>query len=382
MPIRISVDRSMFEGGKPRTVAIYPGITVQAQSFSTGVPYLSIENQRGIVQMLKMGSQIWYAEFDSKPLGMLSTLPNHEPPNFTPSLDFKKRSDQYLENYGALLVHCGPHRMGCPDRPEDHPLHGSLPLMSFNDPVVLTGTDSKGHYVEIRCISNNPITIGEGFNYTVKVATRIYAHEALVHTVTTTINNLATPTEFMFLEHANHRLVDGSRIIYSPALNDLVIREKDPGHIAKLLAAEQEHYRVIKTSFAQNPQQHTRVDLSRKLYPEIVLYGKQIGDQAIAAQVRLEDLSADVTIYDPRELPLLAVWMRQATEEQANREGFVVTNSLGLLPATGKPQGVNDARRDGEIGKVEREREVHCTVGLLNENELRARVPNLDELLK
>ena len=381
MPTRIHVDRSLFEGDKPSIVAAYQGITVQAQSFSTGVPYLLIENQRGKVQMLRIGCQIWYTEFDEKPQGMISTLPNHEPPNFIPSQDFAERSAQYLKNYGAVLVHCAPY-MGCPDKPEDHPLHGSLPLMSFDDPVVIAGTDRKGHYVEIRCKSNDPITVGKDFNYTVGVATRIYAHEALVHTATTTTNNLATPMEFMFLEHANHRLIDGARVIYWPALNDLVIRQKDPGHISTLLPAEQEHYRAIKESFARDPWQHTRVDLSRILYPEIVLYGKSTGDQAIAAQVRLPDLCADVTIFDPRELPLLAIWMRQATEEQANREGFVVTNSLGLLPATGKPQGLNDARRDREVGTVGTERTVHCTVGLLNENELRARVPNLDDLLK
>ena len=80
------------------------------------------------------------------------------------SLDFETRSNQYLADYGALLVHCGPRRMGCPDKPEDHPLHGDLPLMNFSDPVVKFEQDQKGVYVEIIGFSDDTITKGTNNN--------------------------------------------------------------------------------------------------------------------------------------------------------------------------------------------------------------------------
>ena len=382
---------NMFDGSKPHMVASYKGIEVQAHRFSTGVPYLEIANERGEARLLPYrGHQVWSAVFDECILGMESLVkePSLNPCGQDISLDFETRSNQYLADYGALLVHCGPRRMGCPDKPEDHPLHGDLPLMNFSDPVVKFEQDQKGVYVEIIGFSDDTITKGTNNNsgYFVRVKTRIYASEALVHTETTTfkaprIFGKTGELEYMFLEHANHRKIYGGRLVFCPDLANLRVREKDPDHIQNLLEEEQAAYSALKAAAVENPAQFFKIDLKHEIYPELVLYGEQqAAKEAVAAQVR-PDGFADVTIYSPEQLKQMIIWMRDATDEQAEREKFAPTNSLGLLPATGLPQGFNDAQRMNEVGTVLKDRTVNCAVGLLNPQEARARIPDLEKRL-
>lgn len=391
MDAQATFQRSMFKPGDGYLAGEYEGIQVKARMFDSGVPYLEIINNRGVMTMLPYrGCQLWHAEFDGHVLGMesLRQEPSLKPLGEDISQDFEKRSQQFLYDYGALLVHCGARRMGCPDSPKDHPLHGELPLMKFLDPARVFGEDEHGAYVNIiGGLSDDRLTIGEGYAFSVRVATRVYADEALIHTETSVHNHHKSPLEFMFLEHANHGKVDGSAIVFAPDISNLRVREKDPGHIQSLLQDEQAAYHALKAAAVADPYQFMEVDLSRKLFPELVFYGEQKAQgEAIAAQVR-PDGYADVTIYDPRELPQMVIWMRDATPEQADREGFVVTNSLGLLPATGLPQGYNDAKKAGEVGEIlpysqnDHGKTVHCTVGLLNPEELEARMPNLENLL-
>ncbi len=385
--IRLTTDQNMFTTGSPVELGNYDGLRVLAGSYDGhGLPYLDVQNSRGMVRILaNRGLQVWGAEFDGERLGMDSLVktPHPKPLDQEVSSDPAIRTRQYLADYGAYSVGCGVTVMGCAGPEDNHPLHGNLPLMGFECPVISWGEDKSGKLVTIAGFSQEGLNGSMDRAYIVKREVTINDKTALIHLATTTYNRGLGDLDFMFLEHINHRKVDGSRVIFYPDLQNLRVREQDPGHISSLSPAEQIAYQALKNAARENPQQFMHVNLGRPIFPELVFYGEQHGDYAIAAQVRA-DGSADITAYDPRELKQLVIWMRDATEEQAEREGFAVTNSLGLLPATGKPEGYSQAKKDGEVGIVnpDQSRTANIVLGRLNREELLVTIPDLEKRLR
>jgi len=377
----INVSRTDYNKS-PKQVAEHEGITVHAGLFeNTGVPYLLIANNRGEIRMLPYrGPQIWSAHLDDKDLQMESV--RTEPRNIVVSSDPEERMHQFLSEYGALYVPCGVLTMGCPDDPKTEFLHGRHPMANCKDAIIGKGSDENGPWIEIRSKSDDPTMQGPEHDYVTLSRNRVYLDRALVYNSLTTGNKMPTAMDYMFLAHVNLRKVDGGTLIYAPGLENLRVRQKDPDHIGGLPPEVQENYHRLKRMFTEQPELHRKIDLGQKLYPEIVLYGEQAKlGQALMGQV-LPDLSAHVSMYDPSKLPQAIIWMRDATPEQADDEGFSPTNSLGLIFATGLPEGKNDARARGEVLSVPKMRTDHAVFGLMNEVELRDRVKDLDELLR
>ncbi|MEZ4677940.1 MAG: hypothetical protein R2932_27350 [Caldilineaceae bacterium] len=96
-----------------RTLVETSALTASTFRYASGVAALRLTNDQGELIMLPFqGQQIWSATFGGRNITMKSMF---EQPNAT---------QNYLETYGAFLIHCGATAMGVPMGEDTHPLHG------------------------------------------------------------------------------------------------------------------------------------------------------------------------------------------------------------------------------------------------------------------
>ena len=108
--------RPQFFDLTEQTLVTHGDLSATAFRYASGVEAVRLRNGAGSLVMLPFqGQQIWSAEFGGRKLTMKSMF---EEPNAT---------QNYLENYGGFLLHCGATAMGVPAAGDTHPVHGELP---------------------------------------------------------------------------------------------------------------------------------------------------------------------------------------------------------------------------------------------------------------
>ena len=152
MPARIDLYRSNFDE-KERQLACMGSFTVSTFRYASGIEAIRITNARGEIIVLPFkGQQIWRASFDGRELTMRSMF------------DEPISTREYLENYGAFMIHCGITGLGAPGPEDNHSLHGELPNAPFNSAWLELDPDKRsakvgGTYQHTVAFSTNYLAI-------------------------------------------------------------------------------------------------------------------------------------------------------------------------------------------------------------------------------
>ena len=113
--MRIELFDQMFNE-KERPLCQFDAFSITTFRYKSGVAALRIINARGEIIVLPFqGQQVWRANFDGRELTMRSMF---DEPVFT---------REYLENYGAFMIHCGITGLGAPGPEAVSYTHLTLP---------------------------------------------------------------------------------------------------------------------------------------------------------------------------------------------------------------------------------------------------------------
>lgn len=354
---RLTLKNSDFDR---KGVKAYKGLVASTSRYDTGVERLTISNNLGEVDLLPTwGHQIWKATFLEQSLGMDSLV------------KIPQRTTDYLTNYGAFLLHCGPRRMGCPDieAGDTHELHGTLPNALFGYNELKWGEDNQGPFISLEgnMRDRRRIDPSDGYRYNVRVVTTLHANSSVIDVSTRVKNNYAGPMELMVMEHVNFRLVPGSQLVYSAFCTpkNTYPRKKDPAHAHTL-----DKLSSLKEAMKTNPRAHDKVSDEPIYQDEFVVYlhGYLADTMGWAHSMQvMPDGHAHYVAHMPKQFPVVVRWMRTVPEPP---DSFPVRSAMGLcLPATAEAGGYTDAKKKGMVIEVPfgGEWNSHIKAGLLNE---------------
>jgi hypothetical protein len=318
--------RPRFFTEREKVLIEFGPLSASAFLFGSGVAGLRLKNQLGeLVTLPFQGQQIWSAEFGGRNLAMKSMFGEPRP------------TRQYLETYGAFMIHCGATAMGVPSKDDAHPLHGELPNAPYQRAYVVAGQDKKGAYIGLG--GRYQYTVAFNHNYTAEPRVKLYAGSTLFD-VTMTITNLKrSDMELMYLVHANFRPVDNGRLVYSaPCTPEHVrVRRSIPSHIRPLPG-----YVEFVEELGRRPDKHNLLAPDLLFDPEVVFSIDYLTDDAGWAhslQVH-PDGSADYVRHRPDQLDKGIRWISRTGDQDA----------LGLvLPATAEPEGYAAEKAKGNI---------------------------------
>ena len=265
--IRVNLPRSLFSSPVETELVRHGEITVSVYS-ERDVACLRIRNSRGNILCLPyQGQQIWSAYFDGRELTMKSMF------------DKPKQTREYLQNYGAWLLHCGVSAMGCPGAQDRHPLHGELPNAPIDDAWLELGHEEalRGGRPFVRLCGEWRHTVAFTCNYRVQLSAELTAGKALVR-VAVRVTNLRThgSVPLMYLAHVNFRPHNGATLSYSavPDAKHIRVRTAVPSHVT--LSPE---ILAFINKLAAEPALHDKVSAAQPYDPEVVLYADYATDR-------------------------------------------------------------------------------------------------------
>lgn len=343
--MKLHLAQAMFERHE-RTFVSAGEFTVTGFRYASGVAALRVIAPRTELVVLPFkGQQIWRAGFDGQDVTMKSM--------FDEPVDTR----EYLETYGAFLLHCGLTAMGGPGPEDSHPLHGELPNAPFQTA-----------YVEMR---NGDLVIGGTWQYAVAFTVNYLARiEIAVPTdsaslrVAVNVENLRhAPMPLMYLAHANFRPVDMGELIYaSPCTPETVrVRTSVPAHITP-----PQGYREFIAELQRNPRRHHVLDPSLAFDPEVVFEIDLLpGDDGWThAMQRHPDGTADFISHVHEQGPHATRWICRTPDQQglgiafpstAGVEGYAAETAKGRIVEVG-PRGFwSIDMRMGRLGATEAE---------------------------
>jgi hypothetical protein len=285
-------------------------LTASTFRFSTGVLALRIANEVGWIDLLPyQGQQVWDAQFYGRRLTMKSIFGE---PQLQPN---------YLESYGAFLIHCGATAMGRPSSGDTHPLHGELPNARYQSPRLRVGSDDLGAYMSLTGTYHHRVAFNCHYEAQPTVTLRSASGRL---SVDMTIQNLRqSQMDLMYMMHINFLPVDDAELV------DSVSRAA--------------------------PARRAVLDYGRTVDPELVLDldgGANSEGWSHAAQLH-PDGSADFVSHRPDELDHVLRWLVRNGDEDA----------LGLsLPATAQAEGYAAEKAKGHVRSLPPDARFHCTV--------------------
>ena len=181
--MRIELYDQMFNE-KERPLCQFDAFSITTFRYESGVagPAHNKRPRRDYCLALS-GQQVWRANFDGRELTMRSMF---DEPVFT---------REYLENYGAFMIHCGITGLGAPGPEDNHSLHGELPNAPFNSAWLELDPDKRstkvgGTYQHIVAFSTN---------YLATIETALKAESALFDVSVSVENLKQTPMDLMYL---------------------------------------------------------------------------------------------------------------------------------------------------------------------------------------
>jgi hypothetical protein len=303
-----------------------PDFTATTYTYPSGVQALQLENNHGHLILLPFqGQQIWDAVLSGRRLTMKTMFEDPKP------------TQNYLENYGGLLLHCGITAMGVPSSSDTHPLHGELPNAPFQTAILKLGSDENGHYIALSGTYQH--TVAFAHNYIATPEIRFYANSTTVN-IQLSIKNLKnSPMDLMYLAHLNLRPINEAELIYSAIISPQTIRIRSsiPSHV-KISDEALQQLEQLK----HNPELHHKLTTGISYDPEIVFIIDYHADQngwAHSLQIH-PDGSADYVTHRPNQLPVGVRWLTRTPDQ----------DGLGLvLPATAEPLGYNHEKAAGRI---------------------------------
>ena len=328
---KLNLYKSFFSE-KEKVIIQSGSLFASAFLFPSEVCGLRIKNSKGELVILPFqGQQIWSARFLDRELAMKST--------FTYPLP----TSEFLKTYGGFLLHCGATAMGVPSAQDNHPPHGELPNIPYEQAYIKFGEDERGCYLAVG--GKTEYRLAFRTNYKAEPEIRLY-EEATVADVSMKITNLRSqPMEYMYLCHINFRPFDGSRLVYSaPADKEHIKVHMDIPDA--LPAPKRDKLKDYMLKIAENPSIHNMVDSNTQIYdPEILLTIKYLTDHsgyAHSMQIMPEG-DAFYISFRPDQLPIGLRWISRTGDEDA----------MGLtLPATAEHKGYTNAKQNGWIRTI------------------------------
>ncbi len=300
--------------------------TVTAFIYPGGEQGLCIDNGRLALDCLPFrGQQIWDARADGESLRMGSMF------------EYPRPGSTFLMSDGAFLIHCGFTAMGNPGPEDNHPLHGELPDLAYDEASLLCGEDERGAFVALCGLREYQDAFN--YHYTAAPELRLYAGETVAE-VTMRLRNLRNRAlEYMYLSHINFLPVDGSKLIYSAHPNDVSVYECDCA--GSLPTEDRARLEAFTKKLMEDPALGDVVDASVQCYdPELCSLIRYTPDEnGVAHAMQLKpDGSACYVAFHTDALPYALRWIARNGDE----------NALGFtLPCTGDHLGRAHARRSG-----------------------------------
>jgi len=328
MHTQIELDETFFSACE-RELVKSGELSSSLFKYQSDVAAVRLKNQSGeLVVLPYQGQQIWSAVMNERSLGMTSMF--SEP----------RRTQSFLETFGAFFVHCGLTGIGGPSARDMHPLHGELPNAPYEKAWIHLGEDEKGRYIGISGHYHH--TVGFGPNYLFKPVIKLFEGSSLIE-ITVHVSNLKhAPLELMYLAHINYRPVDGGRLVYSamPDPTHVRVRTSLPSHI-KPVESYVEFLEMLKSS----PEIHHKF-LSGQVYdPEVVFFIDYLADEEGTAHTMLvhPDGSADYVGHRIQELDRATRWIVRTADQQA---------CAIVEPGTAEPEGYLTEKAKGNIKNI------------------------------
>lgn len=325
---RVHLSPAMFAERECPLVTHGP-LTASAFRFESGVAGLRLTSDTGELVMLPFqGQQVWSAKFAGRDLTMKSMFPQPRP------------TREFLETYGAFLVHCGFTAMGVPGPQDQHPPHGEAPNAPYDHVFLAPGEDERGAFFGVGGQYRH--TVAFAHNYLAEPFLKLYAG-ATTFDVSVTVTNLkATPQELMYLAHINFLPVDGSRLVYSAVCTPEHVRIRPD--IPKVAAPGSEFAALVK-ALETDPARHELIKPGLAFDPELVLnidYSADGDGWAHTMQLH-PDGQADYVAHRPDQLKVGVRWICRTPDQDA----------MGMvLPATAESEGYTTEKARGNLVQI------------------------------
>ncbi len=361
--MKINLKRSFFEA-KETELLTHGDIKIIAFSYPSGIEALRVENPKGHFVILPFhGQQIWNFTFGGRDLSMKTTV--KEP----------VYSDQYMACYGGFLYHCGVSAFGVPQADDNHPLHGEIPNIEYNEAYIDCGEDENGKYVAIGGVLNYNLAFTRNYQFCPEC--RLYENASIIRVNVSVENKNNAPMEYMYLCHINFAPIDGAKLVYSAK------RDKDHIKVHKRVgddfpADKKEKLFAFMDKVQEEPAIHDTVGLEGEMYePEICFAIKYEGDEnnrAYTMQKKPGEGACYVS-HPVDALPVGVRWISKGIDEQA----------MGMvLPATSEHLGYSDSKRKGYVKSLAGKEKLsfYMEVGYLDDAEADAVEKKIDAMLK
>ena len=315
--------RQSYFSGKEKPLLETGAIKVLVFKYETGVEAVRLRSALWeMIWLPFLGQQIWDFCVHGRSIKMHS-------PVHTPS-----RGLSYLENYGALLLHCGISGMGNPSPRDTHPLHGELPAAPFqsawvvgdNGTLVLGGTYSYRNTYGI-CYDFSP-------EITLDCSKTWFAVKC------TLLNTRKKTIPYQYLSHINLLPEFNDRILSTAVLSrqNVEIRKNPPEHGGGI-----SEYESFYDTCSRHPEDLNSIKESHIYDPELVLWFKEdrpISDGLCYSVLQKNANEALFVSYDPKGLDHAVRWISINPDFRA--AGI-------LLPATSETEGFLKEEAKGNI---------------------------------
>ncbi len=313
----------------PVTILESRRMSVRAFRYSTGIEAVTVKTPRGEVTVLPFkGQQVWRAKFDGRELAIKSMF------------DEPQATTDYLDTYGAYLIHCGISAMGGPSAEDSHPLHGEIPNAHFQSASLILGKDEKGPTLTIAGDCDQARAFSHHYRFHSEITLRPDAGHLEV--ALKVENRRPAPLELMYLAHVNFRPVDGARLLDTTPADESgtgIRAGARPG-----LQTSEAQLKLMQ-SWLADPKLHREIKAGQRIVPEAVMTLECRADSegwAHGMQI-LPDGSADFISHRPSELPFAVRWISRHGDQEA----------LGLvLPATAGVDGYLTEKGKGRLVMV------------------------------
>ncbi|MEZ4629965.1 MAG: DUF4432 family protein [Deinococcales bacterium] len=300
--------------------------------YDSNVCALKLQNALGHVICLPFqGQQIWSAHFLGRELTMKSMF------------DAPRATSNYLETYGAFLIHCGMTAMGVPGPHDHHPLHGELPNAPFQEAFVVMAEDDRGRYLALGGSYRHIVAFSH--HYVARPLLKVYEGSSLLDLSLNIENLKATDMELMYLAHINFRPADHGELIYSAHKDkdSVRVRQSIPSHVTPKAG-----YKEFIDHLAQYPEEHHHLKPGLAFDPEIVFninYSQDHEGWAHSLQ-KHPNGSYDYIGHRPAQLDVGVRWICRTPDQDA----------LGLvLPATAEAEGYQAEKSQGQPKNLARQ---------------------------
>jgi len=345
--MRVNVEKHIFGNGSYRLLES-SSFTADLFKYNSGVEAIKLSNARGHITILPFkGQQIWDAHFDGHDLGMISNV--KEP----------LQSNDYLENFGCFLLHCGATRVGAPTEKCQHPLHGDLPNANYNSAYLEWATDEKGEYLSIGGAYHYNSFFGN--SYIARPEIRLYQNKTTIELKMDIENTSNTSMELMYLCHINFRPQDNATLHYSADYNSTSVRLRKsiPSHITV-----SDEFKKSLEIIDKDIITHHKLDGSISFDPEHVFFIDYKSDSQGWAHSLLELSSGEAyyVAHKPSQLPRANRWISRT----ANHDAIAIVE-----PATCEVEGYELEKLKGNIQVLQPKETfiANMIVGLIDKNE-------------